>query len=94
MLASEFEPRKAACSQRLPELRLFACLLAAQSLGVAGRMHEVQRRHPLRKDKPWPSTRAIRRGKSVKGPPLPSPLLQRRRLEFGHFLLDSRPRMT
>jgi len=34
MLASELEPRKPAGSQRLPELRLFACLLAPQPAGV------------------------------------------------------------
>jgi hypothetical protein len=79
MLASEFEPRKAACSQRLPELGLFACLLAPQPPGIAGRIHGVERRHVLREDKPWPSARSIHRGKWVKGPPLPNPLLQRRR---------------
>ena len=39
MLASEFEPCKLAGSQRLPELRLFPCLLAPQPPGVAGGIH-------------------------------------------------------
>ena len=73
MLASEFEPREAACSQGLPELRLFTCLLAPQPRGVAGRIHEVERRRLLRKDKPWVSARATYRGKWIKRPPLPSP---------------------
>jgi hypothetical protein len=42
MLASELKPRKAACSQRLPELPLCACLFAPQSPGVAGRIHGVE----------------------------------------------------
>jgi len=58
MLASEFKPRKAACSQSPPELPLFACLLAAQPPGVTGRIHGVERRRPPRKHKPWPAPEA------------------------------------
>jgi hypothetical protein len=61
MLASEFEPCKAAGSQRLPELRLLACLLASQPPGIARRIHEIERKRLLRKDKLWPSARAIHR---------------------------------
>ena len=89
MLASEFEPREAACSQGLPELRLFTCLLAPQPPGVAGRIHEVERRRLLRKDKPWVSARATYRGKWIKRPPLPSPLLPRRRGRITSALLAS-----
>jgi hypothetical protein len=81
MLASEFESREPAGSQRLPELRLFECLLAPQPPGVAGPTHGVERRRPLRKDKSWPGVRTSHRGNWIKGPPLPGPLLQRRRGE-------------
>jgi len=60
MLPAEFEPCKATGSQGLPELRLFPRLLASQPPGVAGRIHGAKRRHSLKKDKPWPSARAIR----------------------------------
>ena len=62
MLPSEFEPRKAAGSQGLPELRLFPCLLASQPPGVAVRIHGVELSCRLRKNKPWPRGRAIYQG--------------------------------
>jgi hypothetical protein len=70
-------------------LRLFTCLLAPQPPGVAGRIHEVERRRLLRKDKPWVSARATYRGKWIKRPPLPSPLLPRRRGRITRALLAS-----
>ena len=69
MLASEFEPCKAACSQRLPKLRLFACLFASQPPGVTGRIHGVERRCPSRKDKHASSCAAA---------PFPPPPLEER----------------
>jgi hypothetical protein len=59
MLAPELKPRKAARSQRPPELGLFACLLPAQPPGNTGRIHGAEGRRTLQKDKPWPSTRVI-----------------------------------
>jgi hypothetical protein len=51
MLAAELKSRKATGSQPLPELRLCACLLAAQPPGIAGRIHRVERTRPFIKDK-------------------------------------------
>jgi hypothetical protein len=79
MLAPELEPRKPASSQRLPELRFLSCLCAAQPSSVAGPVHGIERMRALRKDKPLPSPRALLRCEQLKGPPLPNPLLQRRR---------------